>query len=90
MDAIKTLKTALAHAKFEDADIKSATDKLINSLGDELNAAGYDAGTDVEVAANELEAVITTVEESKEKGSSSPNAEEEDEDEFEGLGADEE
>jgi hypothetical protein len=84
MDAIKTLKTALAHAKFEDADIKSATDKLINSLGDELNAAGYDAGTDVEVAANELEAVITTVEQEKENPPG--KAGDDDEDEFEGLG----
>lgn len=68
MNAIKTLKTALAHATFEDADIKAATDKLVDKLGDELYAAGYDEGTEVEEAIQGVEAVITTVEEEKETG----------------------
>lgn len=62
MDTIKTIKTALTHAEFKDPDIKAATDKLLTKLGDELDAVGYDAGSEVEEAGDEVDAAITNYE----------------------------
>lgn len=91
MDAIQTIKTALTHATFQDPDIKSATDKLVSKLGDELNAAGYDAGSEVEGAVEEVEAAITAYEETQEGGvATATGGADEDEDEFEGLGDEDE
>ena len=87
MDTVKTIKTALTHAEFKDPDIGAAVDKLLTKLGDELDAVGYDAGSEVEEAAEEVDTAITTYEEGLE---GLPVAAELDaEDEFEGLGDDE-
>lgn len=90
MDAIKTLKTALTHAEFKDPDIKTATDVLLDKLSDELNAAGYDAGSEVEDAAATVETAITTYEESLEAtpATAGAGADDDEDDEFAGLGAD--
>lgn len=92
MDAIKTIKTALTHASFKDADIGTATDKLLTKLSDELNAVGYDAGTDVEEAIIGVEEAITAFEEEEEGGDAAklqgaPNGD--DDDPLAGFGEDE-
>lgn len=68
MDTIKTIKIALTHAEFKDPDIKAATDKLLTKLGDELDAVGYDAGSEVEEAGEEVDAAITNYEVGLEDG----------------------
>ena len=93
MDAIKTLKTALTHAKFQDEDIKTATDKLVTKIGDELNAVGYEAGTDVDDAIVEVEDAITAFEQSREGGANAnqqKGSDDEDDDELAGFAEDEE
>jgi hypothetical protein len=89
MDAIKTIKTALTHATFKDADIGTATDKLLTKLGDELGAVGYDAGTDVEDAITGVEDAITAFEEEEEGGDAGKQqaaGSDDDDDPFAGLG----
>lgn len=54
-ESVKALKTALGYAEFKDVAIHNRTLKLLDELGTDLDAAGYEPGPDVEIATHELE-----------------------------------
>lgn len=63
---------------------------MLGKLGDELNAVGYDAGSEVEEAATNVETAITTYEEGLETTPAATAGSEDDDDEFAGLGEEDE
>jgi hypothetical protein len=84
ISSLNAIKQALAYARFEDANIKTAVNGLVDELQTELTGEQYEEGTAVEQATAILTASMDATDSQKEE------AEEIDDDPFAGLGDDEE
>jgi hypothetical protein len=84
ISSLNAIKQALAYARFEDVNIKTAVNGLVDELQTELTGEQYEEGTAVEQATAILTASMDATDSQKEE------AEEIDDDPFAGLGDDEE
>lgn len=89
IEAIKQLKQALAYAKFEDASIKPAINDVLTELDNDLTAEDYEPGEAIEGATDKLREALDVTDAAKEDTPVVDDDDEDLDDEFEGLGDDE-
>lgn len=65
MQFVEAVKGALAKAKFQNKDVESALDKVLDTHKQDLNDVGYEPSTDTEEAIKGLTAVLDEVDEAE-------------------------
>jgi hypothetical protein len=78
---IQTLRSGIAYATFENADVKEAVDNLVNILGYDLEVAEYEPATKTDVSAAELEKVLNEADKEVEDEDDEDDDDNEDDDE---------
>lgn len=63
---IQALKNALAYAKFNDSELKEATEKLVEEIGKDLDEELYEPSPDTVTAESELNSAMNNLDESVE------------------------
>lgn len=88
IEAIKKLQEALAYAKFEDDSIKKSALNLLRELDTDLTAEDYEPGSAIEEATQAVADAIDATDSKKEEAVA-VDGDDDFDDEFEGLGEDE-